>query len=99
MIQSFTHLLRRLWVSLAIVGMVVVPARSEDAPAKRTVVAGPSYAKSSFHRFFFGTDYRPLWTTAATFEVLDLGKEAGGLSPVRRVGNAASSRAGSGRAT
>ncbi len=73
-------------MSLAFLGMAVLPARGQDAPAKRTVVAGPSYAKGAFHRFFFGTDYRPLWTTAATFEVLDLGKEAGGLSPVRRVG-------------
>ena len=86
MIQSLTHICRGLGVSLALLAMAVLPARGEDAPAKRTVVAGPSYAKGSFHRFFFGTDYRPLWTTPATFEVLDLGKEAGGLSPVRRVG-------------
>jgi hypothetical protein len=86
MIQSSTQLFRGLGVSLALLGSAVVPLRGEDVPQKRTVVAGPSYAKGSFQRFLFGTDYRPLWTTAATFEVLDLGKEGGGLSPVRRVG-------------
>jgi hypothetical protein len=57
-----------------------------DGAPGRTVVAGPTYAKGAFHRLFFGDDYRRLWTTPATFEVLDLTKEAGGLSVVRRVG-------------
>ncbi|HEY6553886.1 MAG TPA: hypothetical protein VI669_11060, partial [Vicinamibacteria bacterium] len=61
-------------------------ARGEDDARSRKVVAGPTYAKGAFHRFLFGADYRKLWTTAATFEVLDLAKEAGGLSVVRRVG-------------
>ena len=34
----------------------------------------------------FGADYRAVWTTPATFEVLDLGSEGGGLTPVSRVG-------------
>jgi len=86
MFQSFIHRCRGLGMSVALLGMVVLPARGDDPPAKRTLAAGPSYGKGSFHRFFFGNDYRTLWTTPATFEVLDLGKEAGGLSPVRRVG-------------
>lgn len=52
----------------------------------RQVVAGRQYAASGTHRFFFGDDYRALWTTPVTVEVLDLAKEASGLSPVRRVG-------------
>ncbi len=52
----------------------------------RTVVAGAQYAASGAHRFSFGADYRDLWTTPVTVDVLDLGREAGGLSPVGRVG-------------
>ena len=67
---------------LATVGGAVRAAE----PETRKVVAGPEYAASSPHRFFFGSDYRDLWTTPATVEVLDLQTEGGGLSPVRRVG-------------
>jgi hypothetical protein len=52
----------------------------------RKLVADPQYAASGAHRLFFGDDYRDLWTTPASFEVLDLKAVAGGLSPVRRVG-------------
>jgi len=41
---------------------------------------------SGMHKLLFGGDYRALWTTPATLEVLDLGTEAGGLTPVTRVG-------------
>jgi hypothetical protein len=75
---------------LALFGAVAVATtplvRGDDGPPRRKVVAGPTYAKGPFHRFLFGDDYRRLWTTAAAFEVLDLAKEAGGLSVVRRVG-------------
>jgi hypothetical protein len=61
-------------------------ARAADAPKTLKVVPGPQYAKGWLHRVFFGEDYRALWTTGATFEVLDLAREAGGLTVVRRVG-------------
>ena len=51
-------------------------------------MADEQYAAGGFHRFLWGNDYRDLWTTAVTVEVLDLQTEAGGLSPVRRVGGA-----------
>jgi Omp85 superfamily domain len=51
-----------------------------------TVVAGHEYAKPGFHRFFFGDDYRTLWDTPVRIPVLDLTAEAGGLTPLRRVG-------------
>ena len=60
--------------------------RGEEAPKTRTVVAGARYDKGGLHQVFFGRDYRDLWTTPATFEVLDFAKDAGGLSVVRRVG-------------
>jgi hypothetical protein len=54
--------------------------------AARTVVAGPEYRAGGFHRWLWGTDYRPLWTAPIPLEVLDLQHFAGGLKPVMRVG-------------
>jgi len=55
------------------------------APA-RTVVVGPEYHAGPFHRWLWGTDYRPLWTASMQVGVLDLQHFAGGLKPVMRVG-------------
>jgi hypothetical protein len=57
-----------------------------EAPKTRSVVADPQYASSGTHKWLFGADYRYLWTIPVTVEILDLQNEAGGLSPVRRVG-------------
>jgi hypothetical protein len=69
----------------AVVGGAASSVRAAE-PETRKVVAGAEYAASGPHRFFFGADYRDLWTRPATVEVLDLQNEGGGLSPVRRVG-------------
>ena len=61
------------------------PASAADAPGRKTVVAG-DYQANGFHRFWLGDDYRAAWGTPVSVEVLDLGKEAGGLTPARRVG-------------
>jgi hypothetical protein len=55
------------------------------SPETKKVVAGPQYARNGLHKMLFGKDYRALWTTPAAFEVLDLGREAGGLTPVARL--------------
>jgi hypothetical protein len=55
------------------------------APTQK-VTAGPHYRAGGFHRAMLGSEYRDLWTTPIEAEVLDLAAEAGGLSPVRRVG-------------
>ena len=71
----------------AIVFSTLAVAASASASAEtKKVVAGPQYAKSGLHKMLFGADYRALWTTPATFEVLDLEREAGGLTPVARLG-------------
>jgi hypothetical protein len=71
----------------SLVGLALAMVAGGHARAEtRSVVAGPSYAAGSLHRTLFGDDYRDLWTTPVVIEVLDLKKEAGGLSPVRRVG-------------
>jgi hypothetical protein len=69
--------------ALTLLGAVSSPAA--DAPGRKTVVAG-DYLANGLHRFMLGSDYRKLWSTPVSVEVLDLGREAGGLKVVRRVG-------------
>jgi hypothetical protein len=69
-------------VALALAG----PAPAQDEPPKRTVAPGPHYRAGGFHRAMLGSSYRELWSTPVTVEVLDLAREAGGLTVVRRVG-------------
>jgi hypothetical protein len=52
----------------------------------REVVVSTQFRAGALHRFFLGDDYRDLWATPVQVEVLDLQREAGGLTPVRRVG-------------
>ncbi|MFC1680599.1 hypothetical protein ACFL1S_02245 [Pseudomonadota bacterium] len=52
----------------------------------REIIAGPEYEKSDFHNLWWGENYRELWTTPIQVEVLDLQKEAGGLTPAFQVG-------------
>lgn len=52
----------------------------------RMVAAGPEYERSGLHNFWFGKNYRDLWTTPIEVEVLDLDREAGGLTPEFVVG-------------
>ncbi|MCM2255677.1 MAG: BamA/TamA family outer membrane protein [Vicinamibacteria bacterium] len=66
--------------------IALAPAARADEPASREVVASTEYQAGSFRRYFLGDDYRVLWATPVRVEVLDLGREAGGLTPVRRVG-------------
>src|SRR5260221_1064187 len=57
-----------------------------DSPSTRTVVGGAQYKAGGGHRWLWGSDYRDLWTTPITLEMLDLNKEGGGLKPLFRVG-------------
>ena len=50
------------------------------------VVPGNRYAMGGFGRFFWGDHYRDAWTTPLNVEVLDLGRFAGGLTPLRKGG-------------
>jgi hypothetical protein len=57
------------------------------APAESvTVVPRAEYKAGGLHRLFFGTHYRPLWTTAIRVPVLNLARFAGGLKPSQRGG-------------
>ena len=75
----------------------VLSAAAAQAPARQTVAAGKQYQAGGFTRLWLGADYRQLWATPVSVEVLDLAKEAGGLKPVRRVGRPADEGAGARR--
>jgi hypothetical protein len=72
---------------------VGVAAAGQEGPsatkeATRSVIAGrPSYDRSGYFKFHFGEGYRRYWTTPFEARVLDLRTYAGGLTPVRQVGN------------
>jgi hypothetical protein len=59
-----------------------VPERADHV----TVVAGARYRAGPVRRLLMGRGYRDTWATRANVEVLDLGREAGGLVPIRRSG-------------
>lgn len=60
------------------------------AQESKPVTVGPEYAAGALKRVVFGDGYRDLWTTPVRLPVLDLKNEAGGLTPVRQVGQAQS---------
>ncbi|MDD9947960.1 MAG: hypothetical protein OXU48_00335, partial [candidate division Zixibacteria bacterium] len=59
--------------------------RSVPAPGDTTHVAVPGgrFEMGGFGRWFYGSDYRQLWTTPLELPVLDLDAVGGGLSPMR----------------
>ncbi len=85
---------KRLVDILILISVVPVAGRQEesarqaspDSSATVTVAAGSEYEAGGLHRFFFGAHYRDLWTTPLRVEVLDLGRFAGGLTPLKRGG-------------
>ena len=51
-----------------------------------TVAAGPRYATTALGTLLAGSEHRGAWTTPVTAPVLDLGRVAGGLVPIRSGG-------------
>ena len=90
-IRSTTRLVFRAALGIAAASLSVLapehafPTRAYAADSVSVVVGG-AYARSGLHRLFFGNDYRDVWATPVRVEMLDMASEAGGLSPVRRVG-------------
>ncbi|MFC2156465.1 hypothetical protein ACFLT9_01380 [Acidobacteriota bacterium] len=60
----------------------------EDISDKKkvSVISGAQYRAGGLARLILGSEYRKLWTMPIEVEVLDMKKEAGGLTPVMRVG-------------
>ena len=77
----------RIAAVLLLAGPAVPAAHAQDT---KVVTVGPEDEAGYFQRVWLGEGYRDLWTTPVRVPVLDLGKEAGGLTPVRQVGQAQS---------
>ena len=74
---------RHLLLGLLIFMLGAAPPVSSETVK---IAPNPDYEASGKHHFWFGKGYRDLWMTPVELEVLDLEKEAGGLTVVRRVG-------------
>ena len=60
---------------------------TEDTSAKfKIVVAGPQYKRSKWHNYFWGTNYRKIWTTPVKVPVFLLPDEKGGLAVTKEGG-------------
>jgi hypothetical protein len=73
-------------LAVASIAVLFCAALAAAEPARQTVVASKDYDVGGFNRLWLGADYRKVWATPVSAEVLDLAREAGGLKPVRRVG-------------
>jgi hypothetical protein len=82
-ITARPSLLAYAFVVAAAPAMAQEPAKGET----RTVVIGPQFKRSGFHRWLWGADYRDLWTAPVSVEVLSLQRFAGGLVPTRVLGH------------
>ena len=62
--------------------------RSIPPPGATThlVIPGERFRTSPFRRWFYGSNYRDLWTTPVEVQVLDLDRVGGGLTPLRTGG-------------
>ena len=69
-----------------VLSAVQVSAQETRVRDSITVVAGAHYAAGGLHRWLFGKFYRDLWTTPIRVELLDLGREGGGLTPTTQGG-------------
>ena len=70
--------------------MTILSAAAVHAQPARQVTVEPEYRGGDWHRRILGAGYRDLWTTPVSLPVLDLSSTAGGLKPVRVVGQAQS---------
>lgn len=70
---------------IALLAVALCLSAHAGAETKK-VAPNPEYAASGNHQFWFGKGYRDLWATPVELEVLDLEKEAGGLTVFRQVG-------------
>lgn len=66
--------------SIKVLPEVVVKDSIPVLPDSATVAANPALEGNGFKNLFMGKNYRSEWTTPITVEVLDIGKEQGGLT-------------------
>jgi hypothetical protein len=73
------------WQGLAFLTTTVASAQARPggvAADSAIVVADSAFARAGLGRWLLGSTYRDLWTAPMRVEVLDLGRFAGGLTPL-----------------
>ena len=55
-------------------------------PNFHTVIAGPEYKSSNWHKWLWGEDYREEWSTPVKIPVLNIDTAFGGLAPIKEGG-------------
>jgi hypothetical protein len=73
------------WQGLAFLTTTVAGAQARPggvAADSANVVADSAFARAGLGRWLLGSTYRDLWTAPMRVEVLDLGRFAGGLTPL-----------------
>ena len=74
------------WSLVAMTVSALAAPLVAQAQETATVVAGEGYDAGGLHRMIFGQAYRDLWGMPIEVPLLDLEKDAGGLTPLMVVG-------------
>ena len=80
-----------MWIDRAAIVTLMVTvlcATTNQAQGQRQVTVDPEFRGGGVQRRILGDGYRDLWTTPVTLPVLDFASTGGGLTPVRKVGQA-----------
>lgn len=88
LIINIMHILKRpIFLLLTLMASLQLVAQQTDSLKKfRTVIAGPEYKKSGWHNFWWGNNYRDVWTTPVSVPLLYLDTAKGGLKPEKEGG-------------
>lgn len=70
-------------IAAVFVLLSAAPVAAQREARARTLAIGPHYAAGAVHQWLLGKHYRDLWVAPLPIEVLDLGRFAGGLTPLR----------------
>jgi hypothetical protein len=78
------------WTKCLLIASLLLSPRlmlaGSETPMSRGLVINEEYQVGKFQQWLFGRDYRQLWATPVVLPELQLGKTAGGLTPIREVG-------------
>ena len=88
MSSKLSNILKALLLTVLITSAVKAGFEPDSLMGDRMIkiIPGAEYQAGWFHRVIFGSQWRDLWTSAITVPVLDMDKDAGGLSPLKRGG-------------
>ena len=71
---------------IALLAPSVLVLAENPAPPQTSFVVNDEYQVGKVRQWLFGRDYRQVWATPVELPALDLSKTAGGLSPIKEVG-------------